>query len=51
MAPRGDLDVLRDSIPGASYIAVPRAGHAVLLEAGAAVAKRVAEFVRDVEAS
>jgi pimeloyl-ACP methyl ester carboxylesterase len=48
MAPRADLEALRDSIPGADFVLVPRASHAVLLEAGATIASRVRALVAEV---
>jgi pimeloyl-ACP methyl ester carboxylesterase len=44
MALRGDLDALRDAIPGAEWMAVPGTSHAILLEAGSAIAARVRAF-------
>jgi pimeloyl-ACP methyl ester carboxylesterase len=48
MAPRGDLELLQDTIPRASWYQVPRTGHAILLEAGDAVAGAVRGFLRGV---
>jgi pimeloyl-ACP methyl ester carboxylesterase len=50
MAPPGDIDALWRAIPGAECMRVPGTGHAVLLEAGAAVAARVKAFVEGVKA-
>jgi pimeloyl-ACP methyl ester carboxylesterase len=44
MALRGDLDALRDAIPGAEWLAVPGTSHAILLEAGSAIAARALAF-------
>ncbi len=44
MALRGDLDALREAIPAAEWMAVPGTSHAILLEAGAAIAARVRAF-------
>ena len=43
MALRGDLEALRDAIPGAQWMHIPHSSHAVLLEAGDAIAARVRE--------
>jgi len=45
---RGDLEALRDAIPGADFVDVPRASHAVLLEAGDTIAARVRALVAEV---
>jgi len=45
MALRADLEALRDAIPGASFLHIPRTSHAVLLEAGETIAARVRELV------
>jgi len=44
MALQGDLNVLREGIPGAEWLHIPRTGHAILLEAGDTIARRVVEF-------
>jgi pimeloyl-ACP methyl ester carboxylesterase len=44
MTPRADVEALRDAIPGAAWMAVPRTSHAILLEAGDAIAARVCDF-------
>ncbi len=44
MALRGDLEALRDAIPGAQWMHIPHSSHAVLLEAGDAIAARVRDF-------
>lgn len=46
MAPERDLGRLRDEIPGAEWLRIPGTGHAVLLEAGDAVAAGVLGFLR-----
>jgi pimeloyl-ACP methyl ester carboxylesterase len=46
MAPSADLEQLRRSIPGAEWIQIPGTGHALLLEAGDAVAQAVRSFLR-----
>jgi pimeloyl-ACP methyl ester carboxylesterase len=45
MALRGDLVALREGIPGAEWVLLPHTSHAVLLEAGDAIAARVRAFV------
>jgi pimeloyl-ACP methyl ester carboxylesterase len=50
MAARGDLVALRAGIAGAEWVVVPGTTHAMLLEAGAAVAERVKEFIGRVSA-
>jgi pimeloyl-ACP methyl ester carboxylesterase len=45
LAARGDLLALRDGIPGAEWVIVPRTTHAMLLEAGGVVAEKVTGFV------
>ena len=49
MTLRKDLDVLRRAIPGAEWMLVPRTGHAMLLEAGEAVAARIRQFLRGLD--
>jgi pimeloyl-ACP methyl ester carboxylesterase len=44
MALRGDLDALRDAIPDAEWLDLPRTSHAILLEAGSTIAARVRAF-------
>jgi pimeloyl-ACP methyl ester carboxylesterase len=44
MALRGDLTALRDSIPGAQWMELPDTSHAILLEAGVAIADRIRAF-------
>jgi pimeloyl-ACP methyl ester carboxylesterase len=44
MALRGDLMALRVSIPGAQWMELPDTSHAILLEAGGAVADRIRTF-------
>jgi pimeloyl-ACP methyl ester carboxylesterase len=45
MAPRREMEALRRAIPRAEWLELPRTSHAVLLEAGPAIAARVREFV------
>ena len=45
MALRGDLAALRDGIPGAEWVLIPKTSHAVLLEAGEEIGARVRAFV------
>ncbi len=45
MATRADLEALRAAIPGAEWMLVPGTGHAMLLEAGELVARRIRDFV------
>jgi pimeloyl-ACP methyl ester carboxylesterase len=44
MALRGDLLALRESIPGAQWMELPDTSHAILLEAGGAIADRIRTF-------
>jgi len=44
MALRADLEALRDAIPGAQWMHIPQTSHAMLLEAGDAIAARVREL-------
>jgi pimeloyl-ACP methyl ester carboxylesterase len=44
MALRGDLDALRDAIPDAEWLDLPRTSHAILLEAGGVIAARLRAF-------
>ena len=44
LASRGDLEALRDAIPGVRWLQVPNTSHAILLEAGDVVAAAVREF-------
>jgi pimeloyl-ACP methyl ester carboxylesterase len=46
MAPQGDLEQLQ-TIPGARSVKIPSTGHAVLLEAGGAVAALVQSFLEE----
>jgi pimeloyl-ACP methyl ester carboxylesterase len=46
MAPRAELELLQDTIPRATWFQVPNTGHAILLEAGDAVARGVRDFLR-----
>ena len=48
LASRGDLEALRDSIPGVSWLEVPNTSHAILLEAADVVAAAVCEFLAGV---
>jgi pimeloyl-ACP methyl ester carboxylesterase len=44
MALRGDLSALREGIPGAQWMELPDTSHAILLEAGTAIADRIRTF-------
>jgi pimeloyl-ACP methyl ester carboxylesterase len=45
LAPKRDLERLRDGIPGARWEYVPGTGHAILLEAGDTVVRHVRDFL------
>jgi pimeloyl-ACP methyl ester carboxylesterase len=45
LASRGDLEALRDAIPGVRWLEVPNTSHAILLEAADVVAAAVREFL------
>jgi pimeloyl-ACP methyl ester carboxylesterase len=47
MAPERDMNLLRERIPGAEWTRIPGTGHAVLLEAGGAVAERIGAFLEE----
>ncbi len=49
MAPQSDLLQLRRSIPGATWLDVPRTGHALLLEAADEVTAGVGGFLRGLQ--
>ncbi|MFO0675600.1 MAG: alpha/beta hydrolase [Polyangiaceae bacterium] len=51
MALQGDLRELREGIPSAKSFPIPGTGHAILLEAGEAIVRRVRTFVEGLERS
>jgi pimeloyl-ACP methyl ester carboxylesterase len=49
MTPLKYSEYLRDRIPGARLVVIPRAGHMVMLEQPRAVNEAIAEFLRPFE--
>jgi pimeloyl-ACP methyl ester carboxylesterase len=45
LAPKGDLERLRQGLPDARWVHIPRTGHAVLLEAGDLVVRHIQDFL------